>query len=362
MIGQEKRSVSNHDKGQVSYLFARKSKVFINDQGYLTRPELIIEYGFWAREGVADLLPLDYNVKAKNKIPNKVKTDPTLNGFDLSSLLIPFDEIKKGGPPKDGIPSIDRPIFLAAKYAKFLKADDEILGVVRNGKIKAYPIKILDRHEIVNDLFDEEAVVITYCPLCGSGMAFLANVAGQNRNFGVSGLLYNSDVLLYDRESQSLWSQIKSKSVAGKSSGQELVFIPTIHTTWSKWKEQYPNTLVLTKKTGFNYNYDNKAYAAYQDSPKLMFPVANESKAFAKKEKVIGIKVNGKFKAYPFSKLKKSKGIITDVFNGQTLKITFDKAAWVATVRDEVGNDFPAVTLYWFAWYAFHPDTEIYHK
>jgi len=144
------------------------------------------------------------------------------NGFDLSDPLIPSEEILHGQPPRDGIPAIDHPCFITAKHVKFLKKQDRILGIERNGILKTYPIRILDYHEIVNDQFGKEAIVFTYYPLCGTGMAFKATVSGINLNFGVSGLLYNSDVLLYDRNTRSLWSQIKSQAISGTLKGKRL--------------------------------------------------------------------------------------------------------------------------------------------
>jgi hypothetical protein len=131
-----------------------------------------------------------------------------LNGFILDEPLIPAGAIEKGGPPRDGIPSIDSPLFVAASEASFLDPEDRVLGITQGGKSKAYPVKILNWHEIVNDWLNQQPVVVTYCPLCGSGIAFSAMVGGRRLSFGVSGLLYNSDVLLYDRQTGSLWSQI----------------------------------------------------------------------------------------------------------------------------------------------------------
>ncbi len=121
------------------------------------------------------------------------------NGFDLKGALIPVNQIHGGGPPKDGIPSIDQPTFVLADEEDYLQNDAAVLGINYQGIIKAYPINILNWHEIVNDQFNQEPVVITFCPLCGSGMAFSASINGKAHTFGVSGLLYNSDVLLYDR-------------------------------------------------------------------------------------------------------------------------------------------------------------------
>jgi len=283
-----------------------------------------------------------------------------LNGFKLTNLKISGREIRRGGPPRDGIPSIDHPDFAEAYGAGFLSKSDPVLGVEVNGIAKAYPIRILNYHEIVNDDFDGVPVVIAFCPLCGSGMAFSAKIDGQARTFGVSGLLYNSDVLLYDRQTESLWSQIMMQAVAGPDSGKELDFLPTTATTWGNWRAAHPTTLVLTTDTGFQRNYDVTPYQGYETSSSLMFPVNHSNKDYPKKEKVIGIEIAGKFKAYPFSELRKAGEEVQDEFNGQKLVVHFDKKSKTAAITDEDGKELPAVTLFWFAWYAFHPETEVF--
>lgn len=282
------------------------------------------------------------------------------NGFELTNLLIPKSEIHHGGPPRDGIPSIDDPQFSGADEAGFLQEKEEILGVEVNGIAKAYPIKILNYHEIVNDDFGGQAVVITYCPLCGSGMAFVAEIDGERRTFGVSGLLYNSDVLLYDRQTESLWSQIMSKAVSGAAAGKELEFIPTIRTTWGQWKDQHPDTKALNTQTGHRRNYDRTPYTGYEQSSRLMFPVDEESSALDRKERVLGVQLDGVAKAYPLSRLRQKGKVVEDQINGRQVKIKYDREANSAAVYDAKGEKIAAVTLYWFAWYAFHPDTEIF--
>ena len=136
----------------------------------------------------------------------------TINGFDVGNASIPVDEILPGGPPRDGIPAIDNPVFMDAQKATFLSEDDRVIGIARHGITRAYPIAILNWHEIVNDRIGQESIVVTYCPLCGTGMVF---AAGSALSFGVSGLLYNSDVLMYDRQTDSLWSQLKMEAVSG---------------------------------------------------------------------------------------------------------------------------------------------------
>ena len=145
-------------------------------------------------------------------------TAASMNGFVLDDALIPEDEIFFGGPPKDGIPSLDNPKFVNAAQTR-LHDEDRVLALKRNGIAKAYPLRILNWHEIVNDRFGDEGIIIIYCPLCGSGTASKAKVVGNSLQFGVSGLLYNSDVLMYDRQTQSLWSQILSQAVTGPMKG-----------------------------------------------------------------------------------------------------------------------------------------------
>lgn len=283
------------------------------------------------------------------------------NGFKLSNLLIPLEEIRQGGPPRDGIPAIDRPQFMNGTFAQFLKDEDYVLGVYHGGVAKAYPIKIMDRHEVVNDRFKGEAVVVTYCPLCGSGIAFRAVVDGQGRSFGVSGLLYNSDVLLYDRETESLWSQIDNQAIAGPASGKRLAMLSTSFLSWGQWKAQYPSTLVLTTNTGYRRDYHKKAYQGYEESARLAFPVAHKSKKLKRKERVLGISINGEYKAYSVRSLAQYGQSFQDSFAGEVLWVKYDVQARTATFTNSSGEEIPSISLYWFAWYAFHPDTEIFN-
>ena len=167
------------------------------------------------------------------------------NGFDLSNALVPVSQIKYGGSGRDGIPAIDQRHFIDVSQADFLNDTDRVLGINLHAEQKAYPIRILNYHEIVNDRFGDTAVLVSYCPLCGTGMAFLAERNSENFEFGVSGLLYNSDVLLYDRQTESLWLQIRKQAIAGPLKGQQLQQIPLEHTRWSDWRARYPHTLLM---------------------------------------------------------------------------------------------------------------------
>ena len=285
----------------------------------------------------------------------------TKNGFEIAvDDLIAAEDIHAGGPPRDGIPALDKPRFLERDEATVMKPDDQVLGLSHNGVAKAYPISILNWHEIVNDRLEQEPVVITYCPLCGSGIAYSARVSGMEASFGVSGLLYNSDVLLYDRQTESLWSQMMSQAVSGPLRGTRLQMLPLIHTTWSDWLAEHPDTLVLSRDTGFDRDYERDPYSGYEDSEGVWFPVKRKDPRYHPKERVLGLELNGQFKAYPIAELSKHQGPLRDRFAGRDLAIEFRPESGSARVLDADGKQIPAVNSFWFAWYAFHPDTEVF--
>jgi hypothetical protein len=198
----------------------------------------------------------------------------SFNGFQVEPHSIPLEEISSGGPPRDGIPALMNPQFLSADKADFLSPQDRVLGIQGTHQAKAYPIAILNWHEIVNDTLDATPVVITYCPLCGTGMGFLRKVGNHILTFGVSGLLYQSDVLMYDHQTESLWSQIAMRAVTGKSLGQHLEPIFLEHTTWSAWRNRHPDTLVLSRETMFSRDYGRDPYQNYALTAQLLFPPA----------------------------------------------------------------------------------------
>jgi len=284
----------------------------------------------------------------------------SLNGFNVDDALIPIDEIQEGGPPRDGIPSLDKPVFVTADDATYLRSRDRVLGLSVNGASRAYPIRILNYHEIVNDIVGGAGVVVTYCPLCFSGTAFAAVIDGQHFRFGVSGLLYNSDVLMYDRQSGSLWSQLMVQAIRGPMKGTQLEQLPLSNTSWREWVERHPDTRVLSNKTGYARNYKVDPYPNYGTDGKLYFPVAHSSKKYRRKEIVMGLEIDGQFKAYPFKELKRGENRFTDEFAGQELTIEFDKKNRTARVLGERGSEIPTTMAFWFAWYAFHPETAIY--
>jgi len=284
------------------------------------------------------------------------------NGFDLSHASIPESQIFQGGPPRDGIPSIDKPYFIDAKKASFLKDNDRILGLAMGKQTRAYPIKIMNWHEIVNDVMDDRHVSITFCPLCGTGMAFDMQFGDQALTLGVSGLLYQSDVLLYDRETQSLWSQVLSESINGKLKGKKLTQLPLSHTTWKDWKTRHPKTEVLSQETGHHRNYNRSPYLGYESSTTLYFEINNKPPAiYHPKEQVLGIAIKGQYKAYPFTELSKSgQSEFEDSLAGESITLHWNEQARSVYITDKKGKELVSTTAFWFAWYTFHPDTFIY--
>jgi hypothetical protein len=284
-----------------------------------------------------------------------------LNGFEVGDALVPVDAIQRGGPPKDGIPAIDAPRFVAAARAG-LAADARVLGVARAGIARAYPVRVLNWHEVVNDRFGAEAVTVTYCPLCGTGMAFEAPPGTSESGFGVSGLLYNSDVLLYDRASASLWSQILQQAVSGPMKGTKLKAIALTHTSWADWQRRHPDTQVLSTDTGFRRDYDRDPYAGYDKVARLMFDVQHRDDRLPLKEWVLGLRLGAAAKAYPFSALAQrvdAQGRLHDRLGDQSIEIRFDREHRSAEAFDARGQPLPSVMAFWFAWFAFHPQTEV---
>ena len=283
------------------------------------------------------------------------------NDFDLSDSLIDASRIRSGGPPRDGIPSLDEPKFESIVDVDFLDSDDRVIGVYRNGVAKAYPIRILNWHEVVNDDFAGSATLVTYCPLCGTGMVFDVQNDEIEFTFGVSGLLYNSDVLLYDRQTGSLWSQIMSQAITGPMKHTKLDLLPSRHTNWADWRELHPETLVLSTDTGYQRNYSSSPYLSYERSNRLMFNVENRNRAYANKDLVLGLSIGDRHRAYPLEELEKQGAErFNDELAEQQLTVVWSESANSAHVLDQSETEIPTVLAYWFAWYAFHPQTEIF--
>lgn len=284
------------------------------------------------------------------------------NGFDLSNSLVAVDEILPGGPPRDGIPAITKPTFeIASVDSQRWRSDDLMLTYDQGGKSFAFPVGILNWHEVVNHTVDGQPVLITFCPLCGTGIAFDPRVKDQQLTFGVSGLLYNSDLLMYDHQTESLWSQIEGKAISGPLAGTELERVAVRHELWQRWLDRAGDAArVLSTDTGYQRNYRMSPYGNYDHSERLYFPVTHTSRKYHPKTWVLGWSHNGQSKAWPFPELAKHGSVLTDSVGGTEVTLHYDPAAPSAELRDRAGNLLPATRAFWFAWYTFHPDTLIF--
>ena len=279
------------------------------------------------------------------------------NGFDVSNAIVPLEEIRSGGPPRDGIPAIDRPRFVSPRVARDLQPEDRVISVTAGGQTRAYPLRILNHHEIVNDEFGGSALAITYCPLCGTAMVFDRNMEGRTLDFGVSGLLYYSALLMYDRQTESLWSQVAMQAISGPLVGATLTLIPSETMTWEVWRTRYPQGRVLSSNTGFRRDYSRNPYAGYERSDRVAYPVPFTRDDLPNKEWVTGIVVEGKPAAFSHRALAKLGRVETDV-GGVPIEVRFDVPSGSVTVVDRrTAERIPFVNLYWFAWQAFHPHT-----
>jgi hypothetical protein len=289
--------------------------------------------------------------------PRGYETDILLDtfGFSQQDIDAEIDHVFQGCAQRDCIPSIDQPQFLAVGQADFLDPDDVVISVSHSGETRAYPTRILDRHEIVNDRFGDTAIAVTYCPLCGSGLAFLRMVDGAETEFGVSGLLHNNDLIMYDRKTNSIWQQITGRALAGPKRGEALIAVPVSISAWADWSEANPEAVVLAPPLDAE-QYVKNAYGDYSSSDRLMFPVSTQDARLHAKKIIYGVELGDKQIAVESAWLMEQGGWKYEV-DGQSFHLQVDDAGGVHGFVG--GEPVPVHRMYWFAWYSFHPDTSL---
>ena len=313
--------------------------------------------------------------------------------------IVPLDKIKSGGPPKDGIPSIDNPKFAPVSESQFVPDTTFVIGLDINGEKRAYPLFIMVWHEIVNDSIGGVPVAVTYCPLCFTNQVFERVIDGKEVEFGTSGKLYNSNLVMYDRLTDSYWSQALGVAITGELTGYELKRIPFDVISWADWKTLHPDTLVLTTETGHIRSYGVDPYGDYYTDPRILFPVEHEDDRMHPKELILGFHESDVYKAYKQDDVE-SAIVINDIFNNKPMMLVSlfsgDSRAFDRTVNDKVltfdfvdnviidleskskwnydgvatSGSMEGIQLvrlpfnpgFWFQWVAFHPDTEVYES
>ncbi|MCH7506865.1 MAG: DUF3179 domain-containing protein [Proteobacteria bacterium] len=341
------------------------------------------------------------------------RPDPDIShGLDdppiVAGATIPVSEVFDGGPGPDGIPPLEFPQFTQNLSSTNLNPLELVVGVKVGDDIRAYPHNILNWHEVVNDRFTmdgmTERATLNYCPLTGSAMLWKSFMEPGNETFGTSGLLYNSNLIMYDRATSSFWSQMLEQSVAGPQIQRIPDRLQVVETSWVTWKAMYPETLLLTEQTGFSRDYNAYPYGSFRTNQSLLFPANNSNDdRLHRKERVLGINVGSSSKVYPITNFSTNIEVINETVGnmqvvvagsgGYNFGVVFNRELEDCTVldfeavqdklpvvmRDNEGNDWDvfgtavsgartgqqlqktnSYISYWYAWTAFFPGAEIY--
>lgn len=254
-------------------------------------------------------------------------SDTTVNtgSLDFSNLFVSQNTLLSGGPGIDGIPALLLPSFTEPGNISYLSNSNLVVGVKLGEQVRAYPHVVLDWHEIANDEVNGEQVAVTYCPLTGTASGWDLNVNNELTTFGVSGLLYQSNLVPYDRRTGSLWSQILLKRISGSQAGQAIKTFQVVETTWATWKKMYPNTKVMTLSTGHNREYGVYPYGNFKQSLGIIGQVTGSlDDRLHRKERVLGVIANDKVRAYRFDSFKEDR-LVTETIEGSKVIVVGSK-------------------------------------
>jgi hypothetical protein len=318
---------------------------------------------------------------------------------DGTKYTVHPDELVQGCPSMDCIPSIDDPNYVSTAEAdSWLNPEDKVIGVNIDNQSRAYPLRIMNKHEIVNTEVGNEPIVVTYCPLCRSGVTYSIELNEEVLEFGVSGKLRDANLVMYDRGTETYWSQIGGNAIIGPRVPQELELKFSSVTEWSEWKNGHPETQVLSRNTGIYpvSSYDSNPYAGYEETEGVGFGLGSTDERLPSKKLVYGVTAGGKAKAYT-EDIIEEEGLIQDQLGGETvlvLKRPDDGTINAFRVKEnhqnlnftleenglrdsnemlwdfegeQVGGDGSMDKLnpkgfFWFAWAKFNPETQIYNN
>ncbi len=277
------------------------------------------------------------------------------SGFSLSKgsvglneeWLIPSEEVVDAGAGKDGIPALENPKFIPVSEVDYLHDKDLVIGYKYNNKVRAYPLRILNWHEIINDDLDGRKIAITHCPLTGTSLGWERTYQGKTTTFGVSGLLYNTNLMPYDRTTNSIWTQIGEQCVNGELMGIKARTFQIFETEWKTWKTMYPNSMVLSTDTGRSRNYFEYPYGDYRTTNSLFYPVSLEDSRLFPKERVHGIISSDgvSAKLYRFDSFGKGR-LITDDFSGQNIVIGSKSKNFIISFKQKkIANEILSFTI-----------------
>ncbi len=257
--------------------------------------------------------------------------------FELHS--VPLEEIVSGGPGKDGIPAIDDPKFVDTAAAdEYLRDQEPVIAFQLNSDARAYPLQILIWHEMVNDVVGGKPVLVTFCPLCGTAHVFERTVDGVTYDFGTTGRLLDTDLVMYDRQTESWWQQTAGDAIVGDLTGTQLSSLPASIISWGDFKKTFPLGKVLSRDTGFSRPYGRNPYTGYDDidSSPFLFNEASDPR-LPPIERVVTVTLGGEDAAYPFSVLEE-KRVVNDTVGGRPVAVFFAPGSKSALDRDSVGD------------------------
>jgi hypothetical protein len=402
---------------QIGIVFAGGYQAHANVLQDLSGQTFGFDWPAWVEwYGGTDLVPPPGFTGWKGGLLGRI--DPGFNDFlrDDAPSRIRTEEVQFGGVVVDGIPALDHAAMIASAEADYLLEREPVFGIEISGDARAYPLRILDWHEMANDTVGGVPVSLAYCTLCGSAIAYDGRASdGNTYTFGSSGFLYRSNKLMYDRQTRTLWNQLTGEPVLGRLAATDvrLDLLPVVLTSWDEWQSRHPDTLVLDLNTGYNRSYvPGAAYGDYFASPDTMFPVWQRSSRLPAKTRIYALQVEGVPKAYPVELLVQEE-VVNDAVgqtdlvllspgdtltvDGMSLRIgpvsyeagvevrayrtdgtRFRSGSDGSTVLDEQGNPWqisedaligpggksaPRISghlAYWFGWYSFFPQTLVY--
>jgi hypothetical protein len=271
---------------------------------------------------------------------------------------IDINELVQGCDKPDCVPVLDMPRFLSVAQSEFLDDDDEVLLVDYKGIRKVYPIKIMRIHEIANDYFWNEPVAVAYCGLCATAVAFVAKVNGERARFGMTGLLHNSNMVMYDNLSYTLWGQVSGRGIVGPNTGVALKRLYVALLSWKQAKASYDDLQVLQQTPESRAQIGRKEYINYTRTQKLWFPVAKKDSRLLQKAKVQGFIIDGQPVAITNNILLR-KNSLQQTINERQIQITLHDNAVVEVTDINDGKSFMPLQSYWFAWFNFYPQTKL---
>jgi Protein of unknown function (DUF3179) len=293
---------------------------------------------------------------------------------DFERRAVALSEFERGGPGKDGIPAIDEPRFLSVEEVDFVEPKEPVIEVERNGDVRAYPIQILVWHEIVNDSIGGIPVAVTFCPLCNTAIAFDRRVNGRTLDFGTTGNLRSSDLVMYDRQTESWWQQFGGRALVGELTGEKLEQVPARVVAWGEFEQAHPDGRVLSRETGHSRRYGENPYTGYDDvdSPPFFSTKNSADKRLPPKERVVFIERGGDAVVVPFSALRRRNRVRVEL-GGRSLVVRWRPgvASSLDSARVAGGREVGAAEVregerlvafdepFWFAVAAFRPNVRI---